>query len=130
MKKLLSFVLAVCLMFSVTSIASAASDISDNVFYYGETEIIVEGNDLSYAEMKEIADYIASIDSLDHASPAGLICSIFGHNLTASTAIEITHNVYTTAPKCVEKQYTVETCSRCDYIEKTLLNSYRIQCHG
>ncbi len=128
MKKVISFVMAVCLMFSVAVIASATSG-NENIFYYGETEITVEGNDLTYEEMKEIADFVAGVDNSEHVAPVGLLCSIFGHKITESTVIEITHNVYSTAPRCVEKQYMVKSCSRCDYIVKTLLNSYRVNCH-
>lgn len=126
MRKATSFVLAVCLLFSVATISGAASDNNDNTFYYGETEITVEGTDLSYAEMKEIADYVAGAD---HASTCGLMCTVFGHNTTDATVKEITHNVYTTAPKCVQKVYTVTTCSRCDYIDKELLMTTRVHCH-
>ena len=80
--------------------------------------------------MKEIADFVAGVDNSEHVAPVGLLCSIFGHKVTESTAKEITHNVYSTAPKCVEKVYTVKTCSRCDdYIETELISSIRIYCH-
>ena len=129
MKKIIALVLASCLMFSAVSFATAASDDSNNVFCYGEKEITVEGTDLSYDEMKAIADYIAGEENSDGISTHGLTCTIFGHKITESAVKEITHNVYNAAPKCVERLYSVKTCSRCDYIEKELLSSYRIHCH-
>lgn len=129
MKKFVSFILAVCLMFSLTSIVGATNDNGDNVFYYDGKEITVEGDDLSYAEMQRIADYIAKDSESENAHTYGLICSIFGHNITESTAIEVTHNVYTASPKCVQKKYAVKICSRCDYTEKTLVSTTRIDCH-
>lgn len=139
MKKALSLVLAAGLIVSSMAFGSSAYESENsNVFYYGDKEIIIEGENLSQSEMQSIADYIAGYDehqaSADDGdvSPCGLAC-LFGHNIKTSYATEITHNVYTTSPKCVKKVYTVKTCTRssCDYIEKTLDRSSRISsCHG
>jgi hypothetical protein len=87
--------------------------------------------------MERIASYIAKDNPStpkildDPENPDNIICDIFGHNLTTTTAVEVTHNVYTTSPKCVRKTYNGEYCTRCDYINKTLKSSVRIStCHG
>lgn len=134
MKKIISVILASCFVFLLSPFASAASIDDTNVFYYEDSEIIIEGEHLNYDEMKRIADYISGDLSIenntaDSSSVYGLMCTLFGHNIEKSTAKEISHNVYSTAPKCLEKTYEVKTCSRCDYIEKTLISSKRINCH-
>lgn len=130
MKKFISLIMAISLVFSIACIASAAeNDTNANVFYYGEKEIIVEGQDLSYTQMKKVADYVAGEHSLGDISVKGISCSLFGHKITKSSVTEITHNVYSTSPKCVEKIYKVSSCSKCDYIDKTLERTTRIRCH-
>lgn len=128
MKKIVSIIMAMCFVFALACVAGA-SDVNSNTFYYGDKEIIVEGQSLSYEEMKEIADYVAGENSDDGISVCGLTCTLLGHKISESTVKEITHNVYSTAPKCVQKTYTVKTCSRCDYIEKELITSKRVNCH-
>ncbi len=128
MKKIVSMLMAICLVCALSCVAGAAN-VNSNIFYYGDKEIIVEGQDLSYEEMKEIADYIAGENNNGGISAKGLTCSLFGHNISESTVKEITHNVYSTAPKCVKKTYKVRSCSRCDYIEKELISSVRVNCH-
>lgn len=128
MKKIVSMIMAVCLISAFTCVAGAA-DVDSNIFYYGDKEIVVEGENLSHEEMKAIADFVAEGNDSGDASTYGLMCSLFGHNIEETTAREITHNVYSTAPKCVEKTYKVRTCSRCDHIEKELIYSKRVNCH-
>ena len=120
--------------------ADNPSNLTIMVFYYPDKEITVENDDgLDYETMQFIADSIAygdlpHLENPSHvAMPANILCTLFGHDLTTSTVSEVTHNVYTTSPKCVRKIYDVTTCTRsgCDYFEKTLISSKRISsCHG
>lgn len=133
MKKVITIIMSFCLTVCGISIGSSAADKQDNVFYYdNDTEIVVEGNDLSYEEMQAIADYVATDSVDDGISTRGIAC-IFGHKLTTSYATETQHNAYSSSPKCLVRKYKVQTCSRssCDYINKELVDSYRTSsCHG
>ena len=143
MKRIISIVLIVSTILVGVSAFVYADDLTNQtimVFYYPDKEITVENpNGLDYETMKFIADSIAYGDSpqLENPShvalPANILCTLFGHDLTTSYVSEVTHNVYTTSPKCVKKTYEVVTCTRssCDYFEKTLISSKRIStCHG
>jgi hypothetical protein len=143
MKRIIGLVLIISTLLVCSSSFIYADDLTDlhsMVFYYPGKEIIVENSDgLDYETMQFIADSIAyagfpQLVNPSHAAlPANILCTLFGHNLTTSTVIEVTHNVYTTSPKCVQKTYDVTTCTRssCDYFEKVLVSSKRISsCHG
>lgn len=135
MKRIISCLAIVCLLMCGFVMSSSAADDGVSVAYtfvYGDKEITVESSELSYEEMKAIADVVAGVEPENEASPCGIWC-LFGHNLTTSYVTEVTHNAYTTSPKCLQNKYQVESCTRssCDYAEKTLLTSTRIStCHG
>ena len=143
MKKTISIVLIISTLLVGASSFVYADDLTNlntMVFYYPDKEITVENPDgLDYETMKYIADSIAygeqvQLENPSHiAMPANILCTLFGHNLTTSYVSEVTHNVYTTSPKCVKKTYEVIPCTRssCDYFEKNLISSARISsCHG
>ena len=130
MKRIISLMSIVCLLMCGFSMSSSASE--NNTFIYDNKEITVENTELSYEEMKAIADAVAGVESENNVNARGILC-IFGHKLTTSSVTEITHNAYTTTPKCIENKYLVESCTResCDYINETLISSMRIAtCHG
>lgn len=138
MKKVFALMTAVCLLICGTSIGSSATDVVDSeIFYYNDKniEVVVEGNNIRHEKKQLIANYIVEEDistDNDNVSTCGILC-IFGHDLTTSHATETTHNAYTTSPKCLVKNYTVQYCNRssCDYITKELTSSYRTAaCHG
>ncbi len=136
MKRIILLVLVACMLFSVNTLADSVNDEKAMTFYYEDREVIVESNGLTQEEMKRIADFIATDDNgySNHSGVEtyGLAC-LFGHSLTTTYATEITHNAYTTSPKCLSNYYKVETCTRssCDYVKKSLVSSTRTaKCHG
>lgn len=134
MKKTVSFIMAMCLLICGCSLTGSAADAKSNVFYYKDNtvEVTVLGDDISYDKMKQIADCVAGVEDDDGVSECGIAC-IFGHKLETTTSTSVTHNAYTTSPKCVKNTYSVEYCTRssCDYSSKTLISSTRIAtCHG
>lgn len=134
MKRTLSIVLTMIIIVVCTVITTSASDASTVTFYYGDVEVSVSNaENLDYETLKAIADFVATDSSDDSAiMPCNILC-IFGHDLTTTTATKTTHNAYTTTPKCLEEVYSIVTCTRssCDYFERTLIRSSRINyCHG
>lgn len=132
MKRTISLLSIICLLFCIFTLSSSAADNKTNTFIYGEKEITVENSELSYEEMKAIADVVAGVKSESQTNARGILC-VFGHKISTSTVTETIHNAYTTTPKCIENIYDVESCTRssCDYIVKTLIDSTRIAtCHG
>lgn len=141
MSKALRFIFISILLITFLSVFVYATQNSSYAFtfYYGDREITIESAHDNEEEAKIIADYIAYditptgyIETREEIRRS-LVCILFGHSIETYTAQEITHNVYTTSPKCVLKFYDVEICTResCDYIQKTLISSTRISnCHG
>lgn len=132
MKRIISILSAVCLLMCGFVFSSSAADTGAYTFIYDDREITVESTDLSYEEMKAVADAVAGVEQESEVSTCGILC-IFGHKISTSTVTETIHNAYTTTPKCIRNIYDVESCTRsnCDYIVKTLIDSTRIaSCHG
>lgn len=138
MKKTLAFLMAAVMTFSALSLAAFAVDTTDSyVFPYGDIEVSVPMNGVTEDEAKSVAESIAKLEGIavcdgrisSDAAPHNLICSIAGHNLTTTYPTAIVHKAYTNAPRCVQKNYEHQYCSRCDYTSDTLLSTIRIYCH-
>lgn len=135
MKKTLSFIMALCFIFLGATIKSSAVNTNTNTFFFeNNKEVYVYGEDIDQEKKQSIAHFISNVDEKEtnDISPRGILC-IFGHKLATTTATEITHNAYSSSPKCLEKKYKVEYCTRssCDYMTKELVDSIRISaCHG
>lgn len=140
MKKALLSILSLILSITILQIICfAVSDEGTTFYYENEKEITVFGNTLNYSQKKEIADYFA-YDNLstchihnENNISASILCTLFGHQLTTTHVREISHNVYSESPKCVQSEYECTYCTRssCDYIENRLIYSVRIStCHG
>lgn len=138
MKKTLAFLMAAVMSLAALSFPAYATDTADNyVFTYGDVEVSVPTDGVTKAEAKSVADSIARLEGIavsdsltsSDAAPHNLICSIAGHNLTTTYPTATVHKVYTDAPRCVQKDYEHQYCSRCDYTSDTLLKTTRIYCH-
>ncbi len=131
-KRRLVGLIAACTILGGATVSGSALDMSNNVFTYGDTEIVIENTDIADDKMQYIADYIAGEVNDDGVSTCGILC-IFGHDIETTQATQTTHNKYTTSPKCERSTYRVESCQRssCDYIKKELIKTTRISaCHG
>ncbi len=130
MKKILAIILAITSVFSLATFSASAEDAADNtiVITRGDIDFIFEA-DVSEDHMNSFIYAIETEhEDCDDASTYGLMCTLFGHKLETSVASTITHNARTSAPRCLKKTYSVETCSRCDYSNSTLLDSTYISC--
>lgn len=130
MKKILALILALASVFSLATFSASAETADENniVIVKGDVEYIFEAG----VSEDHINSFIESCENDEHnceeASTYGILCTILGHKLESSTVQTVTHNARTTAPRCLLKTYTVETCSRCDYSTKTLKSSKYISC--
>lgn len=124
--RIISFVLAVALILSSAQIFAFADSTSDGCAH-AENEVVYIFNEDVSDEIKE--KVIASINGEEGAQPRGIICNLFGHDIETGTTIAITHKAKATAPRCLEKTYRYEACTRCDdYSTTTLLSSQYIYC--
>ena len=128
MKKIIALVMVVVSIFSVMSIAAYAEDTTQKTVTVtvNEVEFVFDANTSEEFREKAITYYFNHDDS--DTTPYGLTCTLFGHKLESSVITATTHKVRTTAPRCLQETYNVETCSRCDYTNSTLLDASYISC--
>ncbi len=128
MKKIIALILVVVSLFSVMSISAYAEDANENTFTVtvNNVEFIFEANTTEDFRNKFITHYFNH--GVDGAATYGLTCTLFGHKIESSVVTAVTHKVLSTSPRCLRETYNVETCSRCDYTNKTMLSSAYIVC--
>lgn len=128
MKKIISLVLVIVSVFSIMSISVYAEDANENTVIVTENDTVFVFNEDTTEDFRNkfIANYFNHSD--DDASAYGLTCTLFGHKIESSVVTTITHKVNSTSPRCLQKTYNAETCSRCDYTNSTLLGSTYIVC--
>lgn len=126
MKKIIALILVFVFAFSTMSITAYAEESKENTVTVNEVEFVFDADTTEDFRSKFIAHYFSHGD--EDAATYGLICTLFGHKIESTVSSVITHKVKSTDPRCLQERYNVETCSRCDYINKTLLSSYYISC--
>ncbi|MBQ6935025.1 MAG: hypothetical protein IJN49_00625 [Clostridia bacterium] len=119
---LLALTLLIC-TFVMPVGAKNTTNVNENV------EIIITG-EVSIETKAKIERYFATGEpEIDNgASTYGLTCTLLGHKTESSIVCTITHKVRTTAPRCVERTYSYEACTRCDYETSTLISTEYIVC--
>lgn len=128
MKKIIALVLVVVSLFSVMSISAYAEDTNENAvtITINDIEFVFDADTSEEFRNKAIAHYFNHNDN--STSTYGLTCTLFGHKLESSVITAITHKAKATDPRCLQETYNVETCSRCDYTNSTLLDATYISC--
>lgn len=128
MKKIIALILVVVSLFSVMSISVYAEDTAETTVTVtvNETVFIFDADTTEDFRNKAIAHYFSHED--DGATAYGLTCTLFGHKIESSVVTAVTHKVNSTDPRCLQERFNVETCSRCDYTNKTMLDSSYISC--
>ena len=131
-KYLLIIMLVPILMLSVH-----ADGLNPLVYQYTNPEVTVEFSEplnMSAERQQSIADEIAGVESNSLAepgvaSPDNLICTIFGHNLSDPVTVTARHHkVNSFEPRCKMEVYDVVYCTRCDYTNTELFDSFYIFC--
>jgi len=125
MKKILPILLC-----AILAINCSAISIGDGSYDYiiDDTQITVEfasDSALSAEKQQQIADHMLYGD--DGASTYAW-CWLTGHNYVTEAVYVIEHKVYADSPRCVKSTYAVETCTKCDHLEETLVSSVYIVC--
>ncbi|MBO5463249.1 MAG: hypothetical protein J6A49_08045 [Clostridia bacterium] len=126
-KRFLSLLLTLAVLTGLCVIPTSAVETEEVATT--EIEIFIENEDISEeTRAKIIAYYSDPNHENDGIATCGLTCTLFGHKLEDSVVRSVTHKVRSTAPRCLEKTYTYEACTRCDYENSTLLGSSYIFC--
>lgn len=128
MKKFISLILVVTLLFSVMSISVYAEGTKENniTVTVNGIEFVFNADTSEEFRSKAISHYF---DHEDNGTTAyGLTCTLFGHKLESSITSAITHKVSATDPRCLRQRFNTEVCTRCDYTNSTLIDSTYISC--
>lgn len=133
MKKVASIVLVLAFLLGVMQIAAfAQGSVNDPVPTCCDSKVHVYiPDELSPEVRAKILAYMFGEEDSEPEQDRNILCTLFGHNYETTISYTVTHNVYTTSPKCVKKTYTTYTCSRCGHVETELTKTERIStCHG
>ena len=124
MKKIrkISLFLMVVVLTLCSTIGVSADSNSGNTYQIDNVTVIFDvDSQFSIEQQEVIANLIVNPEY--GVAKANLICNIFGHKNTSETVVTITHKVLAETPRCLQENFTVTTCSRCD--ESTVeRNSY------
>ena len=124
-KKLLSLILAISMLgcMFIMPANDAEKEIDEH------TEIIIVNQNISEeTKEKAIAFYTNGGEEKEGIATYGITCTLLGHKIESSTVYKITHEVRSTAPRCLKKIYNYDACTRCDYEKSTLISSKYIAC--
>ena len=128
MKKTLLFALVLALTLSFCVRISATNNMT-NAITINNVDVVFDTNSsLTEAEKQLIAEHI--VYGVSDVQTYGLICNLFGHKTTTEIVTTITHCVNSTVPRCLEEDWELIICSRCESIveETRLAYSYRNCC--
>ena len=125
MKKILFIMLC-----AILAINCSAVSIGDGTYNYviDDTQITVEfasDSALSAEEQQQIANHMVYGDN---GASTYAWCWLTGHDYVTERVITIEHKVYAESPRCVKRIYSVETCTKCDHLEETLVSTVCIVC--
>lgn len=125
-KSLFAILLALTLFACTCVLPTSAKESTTN---NTNIEIIIN-DEISEETKAKIERYFASGEPTTDtgASTYGLTCTLFGHKTESSIVETITHKVSSTSPRCLEKTYSYEACTRCDYENSQLISSMYIVC--
>ena len=126
MKRILTSIL-LCAVLAINCNAFSSGNSSYN-YVIDNTEITIEfslDSVLSAEKQQQVADQMVYGD--DGASTYAW-CWLTGHNYVTEAVTAVEHKVYALSPRCMERIYSVETCTKCDHFEETLISETLIPC--
>ena len=125
-KRFLAILMVVIISISLFAMPTSAAEVEEP---HTHIEVYFEDENLSEEfKAKATAHFLNGGAENEGISTYGITCSLFGHKLETSTTYTITHKARATSPRCLQKAYTYESCTRCDYEASTLKSSTYIIC--
>ena len=124
-RKVFALVLALATLLCAVVIPANAKETDTNE----DMLIIIENEDISEeTKTKIIAFYSNGGEEKEGIATYGITCTLLGHKLESSVVRTINHKARSTSPRCLEKTYNYESCTRCDYETSTLIGQTYIAC--
>lgn len=113
MKKIISVLLAIILL-AFTCVSASANETIGNVYTIGDKTVVFEGTSaFTIEEQQYIAELLAN-PAVEPSATYGLMCTLFGHKNSTETVTTITHCAKANSPRCLQENFLVTACSRCD----------------
>lgn len=125
MKKILTFIL--CVILAVNCSAFTTED-SAYDFVVGDAAITVvfdSDSSLTTDKQEQVAHHMVYGDD---GTSTYAWCWLTGHNIVVENVTSIEHKAYVLSPRCKRTIYSVETCTKCDYINETVIAQSLIAC--
>ena len=127
MKKKILFGLTIAIVSAILFMSATATASSDvRLDELSDVSFSYEGMSTERAEQILRAMFGSPDDY--YISERGLVCAIFGHNLSFGMIITTNHRLYPTAPRCRETRSAIEYCTRCSHFRVTGENVTRLFC--
>lgn len=127
MKKTMLFILVAILAMSFCLHASA-EEVHNDMITIDAVDIIFDAeSSLTYEEKQMVAEYLVNGDP--GVQTYGLLCTLFGHKESTEIVITVTHRVRDSVPRCLDEEWELIICTRCEtIIEETRLSYYYVDC--
>lgn len=125
MKRFLTTVIAIVLVYAMCFASFAVS--AQYTYEFENITVIFDTNTvLDEHERMIVAEHLAHGE--ETVTTYGLWCTLFGHSYEEHSATKITHCVRTTNPRCLEEEYLVQVCTRCENTVTESLGGVYITC--
>ena len=125
MKKVISITLVFIIAMFACIGAFAETGSSNMIDIDHVTVIFEEDSAFTPEEQQYIADML--VYGNENATTFGIGC-LFGHKYVEENVTTITHCVRATQPRCLQENFLIKTCSRCDKTTTELISSFYITC--
>ena len=126
MKKISAILMIVILTISATLGVSADNDTVNTYQIDNVTVVFDEASQLSGEQQEAVANLLVHPEY--GVTKANLICNIFGHKNTTEGVTAITHKVLVESPRCLQENFIITNCSRCDETVVERASYYYISC--
>jgi len=114
------------------SLSFSANVIVESEIYYQEEDITVifdSESVLSDEQKQFLADKIISGETIsDDGVSTYAWCWLTGHDIVNEVVSVIEHKVSATNPRCKKETYDVESCTKCDHMDYTLISTVMLLC--
>lgn len=126
MKRLTIFLMIITIIICATIGVSAGETIGNTYQIDNVTVIFDTDSQLSTEQQEIIAQLLVNAEY--SVSQANLICNIFGHKNTQEGVTTITHCVSAMSPRCLQENFIITTCSRCNESTVERVSYFYITC--
>ena len=129
--KVIKIMLAIIFCIAL-SLSFSANVISESEIYYQEDDVTVifDTESVLSADQKQfIADKIVSGEPIvDDGVATYSWCWITGHDIVSELVYAVEHKYSPTVPRCKKETYNVESCTKCDHMDYTLISTIMLVC--